>query len=77
MPCYDMHVLYRLFLDVTASGITSSGLCKIILGFITVRVGCGFLFIQRSFLFIVAMVTSRNYPFILVNIDQDQMNCDL
>ena len=55
MPCY---VLYRLFLDVTASGITSLGLRKIILGFIIIMVGCGFLFIERSFLFIVAMATS-------------------
>ena len=53
------------------------GLCKIILGFIIIRprVRCSFLFVERSFLFIVAMVTSRNYPFILVNIDQNQMNC--
>ena len=32
-----------------------------ILVFIINRVGCGFLFIEQSFLFIVAMVTSRNY----------------
>ena len=51
-----------LFLDVTTRGITSLRLRKLILGFIIIRVGCSFLFIERSFLFIVAMVTSRNFP---------------
>ena len=43
------------FLDVTASGIT--------LGFIINRVGCGFLFVEQSFLFIVTIVTLRNYHY--------------
>ena len=54
----------KVFLDVTDNGFMSSGLCKIILGFIIVRVGWGFNLYKQSFLFVVAMVTSRNSQWI-------------
>ena len=44
--------------------ISDAGLHKTILGFIIIGVGRGFLFIERLLLFIVAMVTSRNYGYI-------------
>ena len=49
-----------LFLDVTLSMTTSSRL-RITLGFIIIKIGC-VLFIEWSFLFIVALATSRNFP---------------
>ena len=39
---------------------------KFILGFIIIRIGCGFLFIEQSFLFILAIVTSETTHFLLL-----------